>query len=96
MASFSEANFVKKLQDLNASQQSIQTLSLWLIRHRKHSNSVVNIWLAELKKGMSDNHNGVMYEGGYVFVVLPIVVNQAQCLVITNINFIPDCKTTQV
>ena len=52
MASFSEANFVKKLTDLNNSQQSIQTLSLWLIHHRKHSKTIVDVWLKEHKKGI--------------------------------------------
>merc|ERR1711894_253480 len=50
MASFSEENFSKKLCDLNNSQQSIQTLSLWLIHHRKHSQSIVDTWTKELRK----------------------------------------------
>lgn len=50
MASFSEENFVKKLSDLNNSQQSIQTLSLWLIHHRKHSKTIVDVWIGELRK----------------------------------------------
>lgn len=50
MASFSEENFVKKLADLNNSQQSIQTLSLWLIHHRKHSRTIVDVWINELRK----------------------------------------------
>jgi len=51
MAAFSEDNLIKKLADLNNSQQSIQTLSLWLIHHRKHSKAITEIWLKELKKG---------------------------------------------
>lgn len=51
MAAFSEDNLVKKLGDLNNSQQSIQTLSLWLIHHRKHSKAITEIWIRELKKG---------------------------------------------
>ena len=51
MSNFSETNLAKKLTDLNASQQSIQTLSLWLIHHRKHSKTIVDVWLKELKKG---------------------------------------------
>ena len=51
MANFSDANLSKKLSELNASQQSIQTLSLWLIHHRKHSSTIVDVWLKELKKG---------------------------------------------
>ncbi len=51
MSNFSDTNFSKKLTELNASQQSIQTLSLWLIHHRKHSSKIVDVWLKELKKG---------------------------------------------
>ncbi|XP_041376080.1 regulation of nuclear pre-mRNA domain-containing protein 1B-like [Gigantopelta aegis] len=50
MSSFSDANFAKKLVELNNTQQSIQTLSLWLIHHRKHSKSIVQVWQRELQK----------------------------------------------
>ena len=46
--SFTEATLLKKLQELNNTQQSVQTLSLWLIHHRKHSRAVVTTWLKEL------------------------------------------------
>lgn len=55
MATFSESALVKKLADLNPSQQSIQTLSLWLIHHRKHYAAIVKVWYKELVKGGSDN-----------------------------------------
>lgn len=51
MTSFTDANLVKKLGELNNTQQSIQTLSLWLIHHRKHAASIVKIWHRELTKG---------------------------------------------
>ena len=51
MASFNEDGLKKKLDDLNMSQQSIQTLSLWLIHHKKHAHTVVNVWYRELVKG---------------------------------------------
>lgn len=41
----------KKLSELSNSQQSVQTLSLWLIHHRKHANTIVRVWYNELKKG---------------------------------------------
>ncbi|KAL3276030.1 hypothetical protein HHI36_020759 [Cryptolaemus montrouzieri] len=50
MAGFTETAFVKKLNDLNNSSQSIQTLSLWLIHHRKHYSTIVKIWYRELLK----------------------------------------------
>lgn len=46
--SFSEASLFKKIQELNNTQQSVQTLSLWLIHHRKHSKIIVQTWLKEL------------------------------------------------
>lgn len=51
MSGFSEAALEKKLAELNNSQQSIQTLSLWLIHHRKHHVGIVKIWLKEFSKG---------------------------------------------
>lgn len=51
MSSFSEAALEKKLTELNNSQQSIQTLSLWLIHHRKHHAAIVKIWHKEFVKG---------------------------------------------
>jgi len=51
MAGFTETALAKKLADLNSSQQSIQTLSLWLIHHRKHHATIVKVWFKELLKG---------------------------------------------
>ncbi|XP_071957617.1 regulation of nuclear pre-mRNA domain-containing protein 1B-like [Antedon mediterranea] len=50
MSTFSESVLKEKLGSLSNSQQSIQTLSLWLIHHRKHAKSIVNVWHAELQK----------------------------------------------
>lgn len=49
---------MKKLQDVNNSSQSIQTLSLWLIHHRKHHVQIVKIWLRELLKSEHDDVPG--------------------------------------
>lgn len=49
--SFTDGTLVKKLVELNASQQSIQTLSLWVIHHRKHCDKIVKSWFKELQKG---------------------------------------------
>lgn len=61
MSTFSESNFAKKLSDLNNSQQSIQTLSLWLIHHRKHSKVIVETWVKELKKAHSSRKLTFLY-----------------------------------
>ncbi|GAA6092182.1 zinc transporter 4 isoform X4 [Tachysurus ichikawai] len=50
MSVFSESALEKKLAELSNSQQSVQTLSLWLIHHRKHSKTIVKVWYSELKK----------------------------------------------
>ncbi|XP_059163507.1 regulation of nuclear pre-mRNA domain-containing protein 1B-like isoform X2 [Physella acuta] len=50
MSSFSDSNLAKKFSELNNTQQSIQTLSLWLIHHKKHSKTIVQIWYRELEK----------------------------------------------
>jgi regulator of Ty1 transposition protein 103 len=52
MSAFTEAALVKKLSDLNSSSQSIQTLSLWLIHHRKHHSNITKVWMKELQKGL--------------------------------------------
>ena len=53
MSSFSNAVFVKKLGELNNTTPSIQTLSLWLIHHRKHASTVVQTWKKEVLRGES-------------------------------------------
>ncbi|KAK3603880.1 hypothetical protein CHS0354_042886 [Potamilus streckersoni] len=59
--SFSESSFTKKLTELNNTQQSIQTLSLWLIHHRKHSKTIVQVWLRELQKAKPAKRLTFMY-----------------------------------
>lgn len=61
MSSFTESGLVKKLSELNPSQQSIQTLSLWLIHHRKHHSIIVKTWLKELQKVSSSKKLTFMY-----------------------------------
>ncbi|XP_001842121.2 regulation of nuclear pre-mRNA domain-containing protein 1B [Culex quinquefasciatus] len=61
MSSFTESGLVKKLSELNPSQQSIQTLSLWLIHHRKHHSIIVKTWLKELHRVSSSKKLTFMY-----------------------------------
>ena len=61
MSSFSESAFNKKLAELNASQQSIQTLSLWVIHHRKHSRTIVQVWQTELIKAQTKRKLTFLY-----------------------------------
>ncbi|KAF2893990.1 hypothetical protein ILUMI_12186 [Ignelater luminosus] len=61
MAGFTESAFVKKLAELNSSSQSIQTLSLWLIHHRKHHAQIVKTWYKELIKAKESKKLTFMY-----------------------------------
>ena len=51
MSSFSTSQLEKKLKVMTMSQQSIQTLSLWCIHHRKHARTVVQTWLKDILRG---------------------------------------------
>ncbi|XP_078110759.1 regulation of nuclear pre-mRNA domain-containing protein 1B isoform X1 [Sander vitreus] len=61
MSSFSESALEKKLTELSSSQQSVQTLSLWIIHHRKHSGLIVKVWHRELKKAKSSRKLTFLY-----------------------------------
>ncbi|KAG8188204.1 hypothetical protein JTE90_021225 [Oedothorax gibbosus] len=61
MTGFTDVALEKKLHELNNSQQSIQTLSLWLVHHRKHHRAIVHIWLKELNKAKDARKLTFMY-----------------------------------
>eukprot|EP00124_Ichthyophonus_hoferi_P000137 Ihof_evm1s5 gene=Ihof_evmTU1s5 len=44
MSTFSERQLEDKLASLSSSQQSIQTLSLWIIHHRRAARNIVEVW----------------------------------------------------
>ncbi|XP_003741062.1 regulation of nuclear pre-mRNA domain-containing protein 1B [Galendromus occidentalis] len=48
MSTFSEESLVKRLKELSPTQQGIETLSLWLIHHRKHHKRIAEVWLKVL------------------------------------------------
>ena len=49
---FSSSSLDHKLRDLTNSQHSIEGLSLWVVKHRKHAKTAVEIWLKELCKAI--------------------------------------------
>lgn len=61
MTSFSTSTLEKKLSDLSNTQHSVQTLSLWLIHHRKHAKAVVQAWYKELSKARQSKRLTFMY-----------------------------------
>jgi hypothetical protein len=50
-AGFSEESFRSKLGQLSNSQQSIQTLSLWLLHHQRHARHALEVWQQVLRTG---------------------------------------------
>ncbi|XP_062987381.1 regulation of nuclear pre-mRNA domain-containing protein 1A isoform X2 [Elgaria multicarinata webbii] len=61
MSAFSESALERKLSELSNSQQSVQTLSLWLIHHRKHSPLIVTVWERELRKAKPNRKLTFLY-----------------------------------
>ena len=51
MSAFTAQAFLEKLSRLTLSQESIETLSLWIIHHKAYAKLAVDIWLQEVKKG---------------------------------------------
>lgn len=51
MADFQEDNFEQKLLGLKDTQESIQSLSLWCLKHSQQHKKIVSCWLHVLKKG---------------------------------------------
>ena len=43
----------EKLSRLTLSQDSIETLSLWIIHHKAHASSSVDVWMEDMEKGKS-------------------------------------------
>ncbi|XP_046994576.1 regulation of nuclear pre-mRNA domain-containing protein 1A-like [Schistocerca americana] len=58
---FDESELVKKFVNLNGKQLSIETLSRWLIHHRKHHASIVRVWLSFFEKGCPKKKIVYMY-----------------------------------
>ena len=50
MAALNESNVERKLQGVANTQDSIQSLSLWVIHHKAHHEKIVGIWLKVVKK----------------------------------------------
>lgn len=51
MSSYSEQAFKEKISRLSLSQDSVETLSLWVLEHKAHAQTSVQTWLGELKRG---------------------------------------------
>lgn len=51
MSSYSVQVLQEKLARLSQSQDSIETLSLWIIHHKSKASTSVAVWLEEFQKG---------------------------------------------
>lgn len=56
----SEENLEKKMLNVTNTQDSIQSLSLWLIHHKSHHKRVAEVWLKTVKKA-SPKHKLVLF-----------------------------------
>ena len=52
MDKFSDEIAIAKFQNLNNTQNSIQSTSNWVISHQSDSKEVVKIWYKEFRKGI--------------------------------------------
>ncbi|KAE9419654.1 hypothetical protein Angca_009807 [Angiostrongylus cantonensis] len=50
MSGFSEAAMRERLSKLRPQQDCINTLSMWLMHHHRHTDEIVQIWLKEVRK----------------------------------------------
>lgn len=51
MSTYSEQAFKEKITRLSLSQESIETLSLWILQHKIHAKEAVQTWLGEIQRG---------------------------------------------
>ena len=82
----SESQLVKHFAELSTSQQSVETLSLFLMHHRRHSQTIVHVWSKELvaapnerKIGKSTESNRLLYRqsSGENTISSDIALNQS-------------------
>ncbi|RWS28327.1 Regulation of nuclear pre-mRNA domain-containing protein 2-like protein [Leptotrombidium deliense] len=56
-----ENNLEKKLENVSNSQDSIQSLSLWILHHKNHHKRIVQIWMKALRKGKINHRLTLFY-----------------------------------
>ena len=47
---FNEENFLKKLDSVTPTQESIQSLALWIIHHKANHEVICRLWLKKLNE----------------------------------------------
>ena len=51
MSSYSLELLQEKLSRLNSTQESIETLSLWIIRHKQYASTSISTWMEDMRTG---------------------------------------------
>jgi regulator of Ty1 transposition protein 103 len=54
----SESQLIKRFAELSTSQQSVETLSLFLMHHRRQSQTIVHVWAKELVSASAERKIG--------------------------------------
>eukprot|EP01147_Barroeca_monosierra_P009115 gene9115-1417_t len=85
--SFKKESFIQKLKALSTTQDSIQSLSLWLFHFAKYASEIVKVWVSELKQALPNQKlkfvylaNDVILQGrkknmAYVTALKPVLVD---------------------
>ncbi|XP_005098576.1 regulation of nuclear pre-mRNA domain-containing protein 2 isoform X2 [Aplysia californica] len=60
-SALNEDSVEKKLKTVNNTQDSIQSLSLWIIHHKSHHGKIVELWMKVLKKTVHPSHRLTLF-----------------------------------
>ncbi|KAH9520157.1 Regulation of nuclear pre-mRNA domain-containing protein 2 [Bulinus truncatus] len=60
-STINEESVEKKLKTVNNTQDSIQSLSLWIIHHKSHHSKIVELWMKVLKKTVQPAHRLTLF-----------------------------------
>jgi hypothetical protein len=67
MSAFSAQALEDKITHLSLSQDSIETLSLWITQYKAYAKDSVEVWLTQTKKGNSHFNSHVTYSFVHFF-----------------------------
>jgi hypothetical protein len=67
---FNEENFLKKLENILPTQDSIQSLALWIIHHKSNYEAIAKNWFKKLKE--CKLQNSTIFIKIYIFFVSSI------------------------
>ncbi|CAG5132002.1 unnamed protein product [Candidula unifasciata] len=60
-SALNEDSVEKKLKTVTNTQDSIQTLSLWIIHHKNHHAKIVELWMRVLRKSVQPSHRLTLF-----------------------------------